>query len=69
MRQINSKNIKKDLTIFDINGSHTDHGTVMRTPSYGGYAVLWGFNEIFTGVMISDIDICGIFGIYLCFEI
>lgn len=59
----------KDLTRFDISGSHKYHGTVMRTPSYGGYDVLWGYDDVFDEGKIYDIAMYSLFGTYLCFEI
>lgn len=59
----------KVFSRFDINGRHIYHGTVMRTPSYDGYDVLWGYDDVFDEGMISDSAMYAIFGIYLCFEI
>lgn len=58
-----------DLSWFNIKGGYIDNGTVMRTPSYVEYDVLWGYNGVFDEVKISDFAIYITFGIYLCFEI
>lgn len=62
-------NIMKVFSRFDINSRHKYTGTVMRTPSYGGHGVLWGYDDVFDEGTISDIVVYAIFGIYLCFEI